>query len=165
MCLLFRGPYLKKQIWMTASILLTHVCCQEDTTFPNKAQTMFILPLLVSRFKNIFNNWHMWHKGERKLRLKIYILLYYQKLLKLISLNLVIKEVLHSCIVMYHIYANNFTLILLTDESWEGRNTWLWIYAPNLFIEHSGEHWWEHNIFCSFTTLQAFWWHQLFSTR
>ena len=31
------------------------------------------------------------------------------------------------------------------------------IYALNLFIEHSGEHWWEQNIFCSFTTPQAFW--------
>ena len=30
-------------------------------------------------------------------------------------------------------------------------------YALNLFIEHSEEHWWEHNIFCSFTTPQAFW--------
>ena len=27
----------------------------------------------------------------------------------------------------------------------------------NLFIEHSGEHWLEQNIFCSFTTPQAFW--------
>ena len=44
-----------------------------------------------------------------------------------------------------------------TDESWEGRNTCMWIYALNLFIEHSGEHWWEQNIFCSFTTPQAFW--------
>ena len=44
-----------------------------------------------------------------------------------------------------------------TDESWEGRNTCLWIYALNFFIEHSGEHWWEQNIFCSFTTPQAFW--------
>ena len=26
------------------------------------------------------------------------------------------------------------------------------MYALNLFIEHSGEHWWEQNIFCSFTT-------------
>ena len=31
------------------------------------------------------------------------------------------------------------------------------IYALNLFIEHSGEHWWEQNIFCSFSTPQAFW--------
>ena len=31
------------------------------------------------------------------------------------------------------------------------------IYPLNLFIEHSGEHWWEQNIFCSFTTPQAFW--------
>ena len=30
-------------------------------------------------------------------------------------------------------------------------------YALNLFIEHSVEHWWEQNIFCSFTTPQAFW--------
>ena len=44
-----------------------------------------------------------------------------------------------------------------TDELWEGRNTCMWIYALNLFIEHSGEHWWEQNIFCSFTTPQAFW--------
>ena len=27
-----------------------------------------------------------------------------------------------------------------TDESWQGQNTCLWIYALNLFIEHSGEH-------------------------
>ena len=26
-----------------------------------------------------------------------------------------------------------------------------------IFIEHSGEHWWEQDIFCSFTTPQAFW--------
>ena len=26
------------------------------------------------------------------------------------------------------------------------------IYALNLFIAHSGEHWWEQNIFCLFTT-------------
>ena len=39
-----------------------------------------------------------------------------------------------------------------TDESWEGRNMCMWIYALNLFIEHSGEHWWEQNIFCSFTS-------------
>ena len=42
------------------------------------------------------------------------------------------------------------------------------IYALNLFIEHSGEHWWEQNIFCLLTTPQVFWalwWHQLFSTR
>ena len=32
-----------------------------------------------------------------------------------------------------------------------------YIYALNLFIEHSGEHWWEQYIFCSFTTPQAFW--------
>ena len=30
-------------------------------------------------------------------------------------------------------------------------------YALNLFIEHSGKHWWEQNIFCSFTTPRAFW--------
>ena len=30
-------------------------------------------------------------------------------------------------------------------------------YALNLFIEHSGEHWWEQNIFCSFTAPQVFW--------
>ena len=30
------------------------------------------------------------------------------------------------------------------------------IYALNLFIEHSGEQWWEQNAFCSFTTPQAF---------
>ena len=30
-------------------------------------------------------------------------------------------------------------------------------YTLNLFIEHSGEHWWEQNIFCSFTTPQVFW--------
>ena len=27
-----------------------------------------------------------------------------------------------------------------TNESWEGLNTCLCIYSPNLFIEHSGEH-------------------------
>ena len=43
------------------------------------------------------------------------------------------------------------------DASQEGRNTCLWVYALNLFTEHSGEHWWEQNIFCSFTTPQAFW--------
>ena len=44
-----------------------------------------------------------------------------------------------------------------TDESWERRNTCLWIYALNLFIELSGEHGLEENISCSFTTPQAFW--------
>ena len=44
-----------------------------------------------------------------------------------------------------------------TDDSWEGWNSCLWIYALNLFIEHSGEHWWEQNTLCSFTTPQAFW--------
>ena len=43
-----------------------------------------------------------------------------------------------------------------TDESWEGRNTCLWIYTLNLFIEHFGENWWEQNISCSFTKPQAF---------
>ena len=43
------------------------------------------------------------------------------------------------------------------DASQEGRNTCLWEYALNLFTEHSGEHWWEQNIFCSFTAPQAFW--------
>ena len=43
------------------------------------------------------------------------------------------------------------------DASQEGRNTCLWVYALNLFTEHSGEHWWEQNIFCSFTAPQAFW--------
>ena len=61
-----------------------------------------------------------------------------------------------------------------THESWEGGNTCLCIYALNLFIEHSGEHGWEENISCSFTTPQAFWqhlvlwalwWHQLLFTR
>ena len=42
----------------------------------------------------------MRHKGERKLGLKICILLSYWKLLKLITLKLVIKEVPQSCIVM-----------------------------------------------------------------
>ena len=42
-----------------------------------------------------------------------------------------------------------------TDEPWEARNTYLLIYAGNLFIEHSGEHWSEQNIFRSFTTRQA----------
>ena len=27
-----------------------------------------------------------------------------------------------------------------TNESWQGRNTCLWIYAMTLFIEYSGEH-------------------------
>ena len=31
------------------------------------------------------------------------------------------------------------------------------IYTLDLFIEHSGEHWWEQNILCSFITPQAFW--------
>ena len=31
------------------------------------------------------------------------------------------------------------------------------IYALNLFIEHSEEHWWEQNVFCSLTTPLAFW--------
>ena len=31
------------------------------------------------------------------------------------------------------------------------------IYTLDLFIEHSGEHWWEQNIFCLFITPQAFW--------
>ena len=31
------------------------------------------------------------------------------------------------------------------------------IYTLDLFIEHSGEHWWERNILCSFITPQAFW--------
>ena len=31
------------------------------------------------------------------------------------------------------------------------------LYALNLFIEYSGEHWWQQNIFCSLTTPQAFW--------
>ena len=33
----------------------------------------------------------------------------------------------------------------------------IYIYALNLFTEHSGEHWWEQNIFCLFTTPEAFW--------
>ena len=54
---------------------------------------------------------------------------------------------------------------------------YIYIYALNLFIKHSGEHWWEQKEFCSLTTPQAFWqslakhlvlwslwWHQLFST-
>ena len=44
-----------------------------------------------------------------------------------------------------------------TDESFEEWNTCLWIYALNLFIEHSGEHWREQNVFCSFVTPQVFW--------
>ena len=44
-----------------------------------------------------------------------------------------------------------------TNESLEGGNTHLWIYALNLFIGHSGENWWEQNIFGSFTAPQAFW--------
>ena len=31
------------------------------------------------------------------------------------------------------------------------------IYTLKLFIEHFGEHWWEQNMFCLFTTPQAFW--------
>ena len=31
------------------------------------------------------------------------------------------------------------------------------IYVLNLFIEHFGDHWWEQNIFCLFTTPEAFW--------
>ena len=46
--------------------------------------------------------------------------------------------------IIYNIY---ITLYILT----------LYITLYNLFIEHSGEHWWEQNIFCSFTTPQAFW--------
>ena len=34
---------------------------------------------------------------------------------------------------------------------------YIYIYALNLFVEHSGEHWWEWNIFCLLTTPQAFW--------
>ena len=37
-----------------------------------------------------------------------------------------------------------------TDDSWEGQNLCLSIYSKNLFIEHSGEHWLEQNIVCSF---------------
>ena len=43
-----------------------------------------------------------------------------------------------------------------TDASCEGGNTCLLIYILNLFIENSGEHWWEQNILCSFTATQAF---------
>ena len=39
-----------------------------------------------------------------------------------------------------------------TDESWKWRNTCLWIYALNLFIDHSGVYWWEQKYFCLFTT-------------
>ena len=42
------------------------------------------------------------------------------------------------------------------DASCEGGNTCLLIYILNLFIENSGEQWWEQNIFGSFTTTQAF---------
>ena len=42
-----------------------------------------------------------------------------------------------------------------TDESWEARNSFRWIYTLNLSIEHSGEHWWEQHIFCWFATPQA----------
>ena len=44
-----------------------------------------------------------------------------------------------------------------TDESSEGRNARHWIYALNIFTEDSGEHWWEQNMFCSFTTPPALW--------
>ena len=62
-------------------------------------------------------------------------------------------------IAMYfiYIYIYIYTLMSHTDKSWEGRNTCLCIYALNLFIEHSGEHWREQNVFSSFTTPQAFW--------
>ena len=43
-----------------------------------------------------------------------------------------------------------------TDESLEGRKACLSIYALNLFIDHSAEHWWEQNIFRSFTRPQVF---------
>ena len=42
------------------------------------------------------------------------------------------------------------------DDSWEGRNTSLWIYALNFFIAHSGEHWWENKILCPITTPDPF---------
>ena len=45
---------------------------------------------------------------------------------------------------------------ILTDESWEGGNTCLLIYTLNLLIEFCGEHWWQENIFRSFTRPQAF---------
>ena len=44
--------------------------------------------------------------------------------------------------------------------------TYMYIYALNLFIEHSGKHWWEQNAFCSFTIPQdkmaklSTWWFQ-----
>ena len=34
---------------------------------------------------------------------------------------------------------------------------YIYIYALHLLIEHSGEHWWEQDIFYSFITPQAFW--------
>ena len=61
------------------------------------------------------------------------------------------------------------------DESWEARNTCLWIYALNLLIKHSGEHWWEQKYFlfvhhkhfgkAQHLVLWALWWHQLFPTH
>ena len=49
------------------------------------------------------------------------------------------------------------------------------MYSLNFFMEYSGEHWWEQNIFLSVhhkrfgkaqhLVLWALWWHQLFSTR
>ena len=48
-------------------------------------------------------------------------------------------------------------LFLFPWVSWHKCWHTIWIYALNLFIEHSGEHWWKQNIFCPFTTPQAFW--------
>ena len=44
-----------------------------------------------------------------------------------------------------------------TDKSWERQNTCLWIYALNLFIEHTLLHWRQKNMFCLLTTPQSFW--------
>ena len=69
--------------------------------------------------------------------------------------------------IIYHIYFIYIIYIyIIYVHGWPEPHWWVLgrtkhvsvdKYALNLFIEHSGEHWWEQNIFCSFTTPQAFW--------
>ena len=107
----------------------------------------YIYKYIYMDIRSEFNHWALW----KTLRRTEYFLFVYHTTSILAKLSTWCLE--HSGDISCSLLINSSH----TDESWQGRNTCLWIYALNLFIEHSGEHWWEQNTFCSFTTPQAFW--------
>ena len=77
-----------------------------------------------------------------------------------LSIKGIRKFVKQTLCFLFNFYCgtHTHTCFLITDESWEGRNTCMWIYTFWIYSLSTLENTDENKIFfCSFTTPQAFW--------